>query len=62
MFTGISGDQVIGDPGLQSQSARAGGSGNFTIHAPNLTRISQSEIRTLADAMAQELQRQGRRL
>lgn len=62
MFTGISGDQVIGDPGLQSQSARAGGPGNFTINAPNLTRISQSEIRTLADAMAQELQRQGRRL
>lgn len=62
MFTGISGDQVIGDPGLQSQSARAGGPGNFTINAPNLTRISQSEIRNLTDAIGQELQRQGRRL
>jgi hypothetical protein len=61
MLGGISGDQIVGDPGLQSQSARAGGN-SFSIHAPNLTRITQSEIRNLADAMFDEVRRRGRAL
>jgi uncharacterized phage infection (PIP) family protein YhgE len=60
MFTGISGDQIIGDPGLQSQSARAGGSIN--VNLPNISRITNSDIRQITDALTNELARQGRRL
>jgi tape measure domain-containing protein len=60
MFTGISGDQIVGDPGLQSQSARAGGSIN--VNLPNISRITNSDIRQITDALTNELARQGRRL
>lgn len=60
MFTGISGDQIVGDPGLQNQSARAGGSVN--VNLPNISRITNSDIRQIVDAINNEQARQGRRL
>lgn len=60
MFTGISGDQVIGDPGLQTSStARAS---SINVNLPNISRVTNSDIRHIADALHQELARQGRRL
>jgi hypothetical protein len=60
MFTGVSGDQIIGDPGLQNMSATRGA--NININLPNINRVSNSDMRQIATMLSDELARQGRRL
>jgi tape measure domain-containing protein len=64
MFSGISGAGMVNDPGLQTHAAPAaarGASQSIHVNLPNINKLSNADVRQITDAIANELDRRGRR-